>query len=331
MKKFVLRTLLFSIPLLLLVANFIFLSCKKEQTGDLAKIGHVFFDNNYHERLTNILDSSFVSDVDFAELPDSSIILCFGDSFSNRRPYRFQNAVGQQLNSKVYNVLYNLDYCPEDAALSFLTFAPQEKMPQIIIVESVERYMIPRLYWLNFNDTPSLECFYTGKKHSTSAPKKNYDEEFFNYYQRLTNSEPQIIVSQLDKHCFSLTDNSQKLYSFFEDTIHYTLEQQQGSIENIGRLHKLAKARNVSLFYLAIPNKSTVYAKHVVGRHQFFTPLDNPDLFDTMPYVFTPLEMLRQQVEEDSLDIYFADDTHWTPKTARKVGIKLSEIISSNK
>ena len=326
MKRFVLKTLLFIIPLLLLLLNYMILSLLREQSGDLGRVGRVFFDKNYHENL-NINDTALVSDVDIEYINDSSEIICFGDSFSNLHPYRYQDAIAQLLNKTVYNITYNLRYSPEDAALSFLTYAPQEKMPQIIIIESIERSMIPRLAWLNFNNIPSLDLFYVGPKHSTKPPRKDYDEEILTYYQHLVFNIPQIIISSLDNHYFTLTKNSDRLYSFFEDTLHYSTELQQDAIRNISRLNRLAEQRGVKLFYLAIPNKSSVYANHSVGNHPFFIPLDNPAIFDTMPYAYTPLSFLRQQADDGVLDIYYADDTHWSPKTAKLVGTALAEII----
>lgn len=330
MRNFVVKTLLFSIPLILLFANYILLDCFRDREGDIARMDYIFFEKGYHDRLNDFGTSYHVSNIEIDSIPDSCDVLCFGDSFSDKHPYRYQEPIGVCLNTNILNVLYNKDYSPDDAALSFLSYAPQEKLPKLMIVENIERAMTPWLCWLNFDNPPSLEAMARGKKHSSSSPRKHLDEEMLSYYQRLTVNEPKSIRSCLDKPLFSEKFNPDYLYSYYEDTIHYTDIQLKEATRNISRLHELAARRNVKLVFLAIPNKSTLYANHIIDNHYFYTPLDETTLFDTMPFVYNALPLLRRLADGGTLDIFYSDDTHWTPKTAHAVGIALSETIQKN-
>lgn len=330
MKSFVVKTLLFSTPVILLLVNFILLDCVRDREGDIARMDYIFFEKGYHDRLKDFDTSYHVFNIEIDSIPDSCDVLCFGDSFSGLSPYRYQEPIGISLNTTILNVLYNKDYSPDDAALSFLTYASQNKLPKLIIVENIERAMVPWLYWLNFDNPTSLDAMSRGKKHSSSSPRKHLDEEMLNYYQRLTVNEPKSIRSCLDEPFFSEMYHPEYLYSYYEDTIHYTDIMLNDAVKNICRLHQLAAQRNVKLVFLAVPNKSTLYANHIIDNKVFFTPLDDTTLFDTMPFAYNALPLLRQLSDNDTLDIFFADDTHWTPKTAQAVGLALSEIIREN-
>lgn len=56
--------------------------------------------------------------------------------------------------------------------------------------------------------------------------------------------------------------------------------------------------------------------------------LNNDSTFDTIPYVYNPLSKLRQLSDNGVKDIYYADDTHWTPATAQIIGKQLTSIIT---
>ncbi|MBP5189616.1 MAG: hypothetical protein J6031_01720, partial [Bacteroidales bacterium] len=48
---------------------------------------------------------------------------------------------------------------------------------------------------------------------------------------------------------------------------------------------------------------------------------------DTLHFFFNPTHTLRSLYKNGENDIYYADDTHWTPKTARIVGKELTAFI----
>lgn len=326
MKKFVFAICLFFLPVLLLVFNYLLLSVNRDCSGDLGKMAKVFFEKGYHDRFDVTPDSVMVKDIEISDLPDSTLILCFGDSFSNRRPYCFLQPVTEYFGVPIANVLYNLDLAPEEAALGFIMNAPQSKLPKIMIVECAERYCIPRLYWLDSTNPPSFKDLQKGKKHSTSTQKKSFDKEIMSYYQyRLGIKDNKTVKSKLNRQCFSAKDDEDNLFSYYEDTIHYSEEFISGAINKLNQLHYIASEYNITLFYVIAPNKSTIYAPYTTEPNNFFSILYNNSPFDTLPYVYNPARTLRPLVEKGVKDIYYADDTHWTPATAKLVGEELTK------
>ena len=56
MKKFVISILLFFLPIILLVANYLTLSSVRECSGDLGKMAKFFFEKGYHEKAAFICE-----------------------------------------------------------------------------------------------------------------------------------------------------------------------------------------------------------------------------------------------------------------------------------
>lgn len=327
MRRFATRVLLFLLPAILLVSNYFLLTIRHEHSGDLGGMEMLFVEKGYHARLGMTPETLYVNDVDIERLPDSLVALCFGDSFSNRHPYSYLQPIGERLGAPVTNVLYNLDFAPEEAALGFLTNAPMEQMPQIIIVESVERDFIPRTFWLDFDNPPTIDQLQSGKKHFGTAPRKRIEIEIAGYYKKRLGMNMQSMRTRLDKDFFSARGKEDVLMSYYKDTIHYPTEYYSGVVENLERLRDIALKRGVGLVYMAAPNKSTVYSPYIVGEDPFYTALATDETFDTLPFMLNPIGALRAMAERGVKDIYYYDDTHWSPAIAKAVGEMLSDLI----
>ncbi len=274
-------------------------------------------------------DSLFVQNLEIQDIPDSSTILCFGDSFSSQRPYPYLQPLGEYCNITVTNVLYNVDNAPEEAALGFLANASTSKLPKILIVESVERCCVARLFWIDTSTPFPLEQLQKGKKHKTSTQKKSIDKEITLFYQYRLVKDDGTVFAKLNKACFTSKGNENELYSYYEDTIHYSNQFCDSASQKLLQLYQFAKDRNVKLIYVVAPNKSTIYAPYTDNRNRYFTIEDTP-AFDTLPCFFNPIKILRQLDENGEKDIYYADDTHWTPKTSKIVGNELKDFILKN-
>ncbi len=326
MKRFSLRVLLFFVPILIPVANYLALASTKECVGDISRMAKYFFEKGYHNKLDIKPDSLFVQDLEIQDIPDSSTILCFGDSFSSQRPYPYLQPLGEYFNKTIINVLYNVDNAPEEAALGFLANASTSKLPEILIVESIERSCNARLFWIDTTSPLTLEQLQKGKKHKTSTQKKSIDKEITLFYQYRLGKDNATVFTKLNKACFTSKNNEDELYSYYEDTIHYSNQFCDSAANKLLQLFQFAKERNVILFYVVAPSKSTIYTQYINQRNKFFT-IEDKLAFDTLPFFFNPTHTLRSLDKNGEKDIYYADDTHWTPKTAKIVGKELTAFI----
>ncbi len=326
MKRFIVKTFIFFTPIFTPVLYYLSLSTKYECSGDIGSMAKIFFEKEYHTNLDIVPDSILIQDVDIQDIPDSSAILCFGDSFSTRRPYSYLQPIAEHLGTNIVNVLYNIDNAPEDAALGFLANEHNSKMPRIMIVESVERSSVARLFWLDTSHPFSIEQLQKGKKHSTNTPLQSIEKEIISFYKYRLGWNNGVVFEKLNKSCFTSKNNKKDLYSYYEDTVHYSKEFVDSAANKLHQLHQFAKTRKVKLIYVIASNKSTLYAPYTNNKDKYFT-IENTPSFDTLPFYFNSINLLRQLDETGEKDIYYCDDTHWTPKTAKKIGEKLTEII----
>jgi len=329
MRKFIINISLFFLPVALLLMNYMLLLVFRENVGDLATLGKIFYEKGYHEKF-KIDDSArcFVCDVPIDKIPESAVAVCFGDSFSRQSHSYLQN-VGQSLGEIVYNVTFSGDKSPEDAALSFLESDIHPK-PEYLIVESCERYCIPRLYWLDFDNVATIKEIRDNEEKTDKRKNviKSFSNNFVAYYRRKVGiDDDKVLVSRLDRRFFTAEDKEDLLISYFEDTIHYSPQYIDGATQKLGQLNDMAKKQGVALFYLVAPNKSTLYAPYVKGDVIFSVLLRNNSPFDTIPYVFNPLKVLGPDVDNGQKDIYYSDDSHWTPQTANIVGTEFGNVI----
>lgn len=318
MKLFIRKFFIFLLPISLLVFNYLLLHILKEKEGDLSRVANIFFEKGYHQKFNIVPDCILFYDIDIQQTPDNPSIMVFGDSFSNiYRPYSYQQAIGRGIKDSVINILYDFNYSPEFAALIYLLNAPKEKMPKTLIIESAEKYCIPRLNNLFFSDSTSIIQIQNNNK-KYKAPREKFTD-IVSYYRNKLGMGKGVIVSKLNNPFFSAKNKEYSLLSTFEDTIHYPNPMISIAVQNLLKLEHLAKTQNVKLLYLIVPNKSSVYAPYT-NRQDFFFSLEKTLGFDTIPFVLYPLPLLREQLECGVKDVYYADDTHWTPHTASLIG-----------
>ena len=331
MKRFIFKLLLFSIPFIALLLNYLLITITRECRGDLAKLELMYIEKGYYDKQTSSYDTNSALDVEIGELPDSAKVLVFGDSFANRKPCRYQQTIGEKNSDTVINVRYNLEFSPEDAALTFLQYSSQEKMPKAIVVESVERYCINRLCGMRTDSPIPFDKMTQGKKRYGDRKHKNIAEEAAKYYRKkLGIGESQVITTPLNQNLFSANGYENVLISFYEDTNTVSDEKIILAINKLDTLHRLADSRNVKLIYFIPPNKSTVYHPYLTEKRNFTILVDNDSPFDTINYVYSPIDVLRTRVESGYKDVYYLDDTHWTPVTSHIAGQKLRELLFSN-
>ena len=159
MRKFTLKALLFLSPLLLPVLYYLLLIIRMEQSGDLGRMAHIFFEKGYHDRLNHPEKehNNMIRDIAYNDIPDNPSIICFGDSFSDPDfgDSRWLMAAGEILNDSIYNINFHSLFDPINDVFAFLTHSPDCKLPSTIIMECVERQCVPLLADMDYDNPPS--------------------------------------------------------------------------------------------------------------------------------------------------------------------------------
>lgn len=329
MKKIVIRLIIFLIPFVLLATNYLLIIHTKERSGDLGRVGNRYFEKGYHAKLSPVIEEKYVKDIPVDSLPDSIYILCVGDSFSNKllSVQRWNEYAGEKLNQQIVNIPPS-NLSPANIILSYLSLCPDDRLPEIIIMETIEREAIPILSSLDFNNPENLDSIKYMPEDVFGIPPYSY-RNAIEYYQRKLGMNLHLVYSDLKEPVFSAKGDESKLICYYQDTTHFSNKQVQMAYDKLEQLHNLAERRGVQLFYLICPNKSNVYWPYINenDKRMYYNVLDRTSTFDTIPYVYSPLKMLRGIVSQGEKDVFYCDDTHWPPKTAKIVGEEMADFI----
>ena len=348
MKRFLYTIIAFASPFILLIG--ITTLCYTKSGGDLNRLGKISIDASYRNQFQKELDApqnyTDFSALNLEEEGNSFNILTIGDSFSQKRGHGYQNYLTTDTTSIVnFNTRsYTIpSYNPIDLAFK-MTEGDVFKNLHIdyLIVQSVERSIVTRSEKLDHSTKITIEGLEASKKvqdtNHSSTPNRNYNDYLkFPFYTILYNFSDNAIYSPvhqkaINKEVFS-SNNS---LLFFEEDI--TALEKNNNLELVNNLntelnilaHKLKK-RSITLIVLPSPDKYDLYYEHITTKNN-----PKPLFFDYIrdlkkEYIYIDSKrILKKHIDNGSKDIYFVDDTHWSPKGARIIGDAISDSIAKS-
>ena len=331
MKRFTLRTLLFLSPFLVLLAYFLLFVDQEAMRGDIGRMTQTQFHYTMPAADTT-LSPAPCRDVDIAQMaPISDNEICvFGDSFSAQNDYkwpgcRWHQYTGALLGKQVAVGYGNIGLV--DDYLSAFTYYP-ETLSDTVILESVEREIIARLCYIDFNNIPlPIET----KENPQPGPIRGWwrtnKKKPLEYFQRRLGINVPVNTEKLDAGLFSCRPS--KLYYFQNDTITHNTWEIETAVANLQRLDSLSKSKGITLFFVAIPDKYTAYRHHIVNGYKHKRLLEEACPFDTLPCFITTLPAIDSLIEKGVMDVYLPDDTHFSIPTAKAIGDYVANKITS--
>lgn len=344
MKRFILKTLWFILPYTFLFLLMIkFYSINK---GDLYRIGYIidlfpsygkYFEEEFEKpiRYTTISDNP--SQKEFT-------VLAIGDSFSQQPTFGFKNQLAQSIKVLYMDRFISIDDNPVQTlyALARGDFFDIYNV-EYVVLESSERAFVERAYDLNKKRIKNISDI-TEKINNRpieKLPKYNFfsNQAFiflYNAFRFLTNSEytfeekvhkTKLIRSDL----FSVNTNNLLIYS--DDMVDAEYNNDLNKIQNLNNilndLSFLLKKKNVSLIVLPAPDKYSMYFDYIKNKSKYHKPLFLDYLAElNKDYIYIDSRMLLKNVIGLENDIYFYDDTHWTPKAAKIIASDILKKIS---
>ena len=194
-----------------------------------------------------------------------------------------------------------------------------------MVLESVERSCIDRLINLDFNPSSSVQPI--------AAVYKEGDDKQTNFTTFYKN---QIIDNQSVRHLhlkdslFSCPKKEKDLYFYHEDLHWATDEEINIAISKIDTLFALANKKHIQLFYVIAADKYDVYQDFAIDNmYQRQTVLDSFAQFDSSLYFVNTKPILIKKAEKGVKDLYYADDSHWSPVGARIVSEEIVKRMDS--
>lgn len=357
MKRFISHIIMMIIPVILVIAYYT-VCVAPHRHGDLGRLGFIAFEDEYDSCLVeNALDSYNVVEIDdinnIDNIDNDSSILTIGDSFSQMGRLGYQNYISVLCpDHKIYNLSplwkeYNVrmqyiaDLIISDSILS-----------SIVILESVERLLIPRLADLDFsvdNARKRLEeyrnAILSNKPTLPASDKtKNFVGDVVDFknvcYDYILQTQEYIKKSldidnpvkhlKLRNKAFTCKGKEDDLYFYIHDLDAPSKEEITEAKAKIDTLFMYADRKNVKLILVAACDKYDFY-KPLMVNDDYAVP-GNLDYFagknNDIHFVDTKV-LLRPYLTKGEKDIYKCNDTHWNINTSMRVAKEIKRRLDS--
>ncbi len=339
MKRFLVRTFIGAIPLLLLVLGslYYYFRIRPELTGDLGQLGKIAFGTEYDARIGKpLLADRMVRPYE----PGAPVgrIVTIGDSFSQQEEKGYQNFLAHRLGEPVTNIRLIQGEAPEHAAIDLLRDGFFDTLPEVkwVIVESVERALVDRCLKLAPDRTPEASPLLrdgdgpTGPESSNGLLGRAFRQSKDWMLLRTGLAANPVCSAALSRPCFTLPGRESTLYFYRDDLDRLSVSDDELAAmrESLRTLHDRFRERGIELFYLMAVDKYELY-QHLIAENPYPQRLLGTRLreLDSLEFFIDPLPRLRERLDAGETDLYLGHDTHWSQKGAALAADLLCEKI----
>lgn len=346
MRKFFGRMALILVPLALLMLNYL---RYEKSGGDLNRIGKVSVPREYRDRFRGTYpEERLYLDYPGAEAEGMGPfdVLTVGDSFSQQGLSGYQNILAAESSLRVVNLdgyAYRLDN-----PLKLLDSVSRGNFfdilrPRFVVLEIIER----RISWYGQNLNPvdavdfaDFESRYRREASLAESAAPNITLDYFSdiakffVFNLLYRFDSRAFVSQV--YNLELTADLFSVYPrrllFFDEDIANVRFGEYGYVRDLNdELNQIADRlaeRGVLLIVMPTPDKSDLYGEFIkndrLPRERFFASLE---ALEKRYAYLNAKALLLPHLRAGEKDIYFADDTHWSPLGARIAAEALRDLI----
>lgn len=344
MRKLILKSAIFVAPFLLL--HFINITFYKRNEGDLPRIGYLFSNPTPKSAIATKFsvprEFIFVSEIDFSKKPKFDV-LTFGDSFSDQDSLGYQNFLEKKNVSVLHMdgfLAYNYHRIAEFITGDFF----DSIRPDYVVLQSVERYFGRDNSLIDSSQAIHLNTIKkTIENRNPNVP--NYDLDFF--------ADTTLKIPYMNLHLlfadnpyfstiYKVTTNTSTLFSgnpdnvlFFEEDIHRMSSNNLLSITNandlVNKVSALLAKKGIKLIFFISPDKYDIYYPYIKDKRNYKKPRFF-EHFNSLKkdYIYIDAyEILSEKIKEQK-DIYYYDDSHWTPIAAELIAKEIKKKISEN-
>lgn len=353
MKKLLYKTALFVIPFYLLyLFSFKYYRVDK---GDLIRLGYIADIYNYDfrklfaEEFKKKYNCTNFSEINLKKKNKFSVFT-IGDSFSEQGSVGYQNYLEYNSDIKVLHLDGFLHDNPIETIYGFLNGNVLDSIKvDYVILQSVERGFVNRGLLFNKNsmiNNDSLKGLINKHKEKVLEVEKEKTKD--NFFSRETiNLALNFFLFNFDDNAYSkqtyqvktknnlFSTNNHKLL-FFEDD--YTVLKVNNNVANINKLNSelnnLAiklKSKGIKLIVLPSPDKLDFYYDEIVNKEKYTKPI----FFDYLrnlnkEYIYIDSKKILLEKTKNKKDIYFYDDTHWSPVASKIIADKIKSEIENS-
>ena len=350
MQQFFSKILIFLIPLFLAIGikEMLF----ERSGGDLSRIGVISVSADYRD----IFKEAFNKKKAYTNFSENIVeedttkarVLIIGDSFSRQKNYGYRNFLA--VNPDISVVYY--DFLKEgDNPISILNHLSngdffEHNNFDYVVLGSVERSVVQRAQidltsdTLNVDDINQLMAKNVRtiqRKHEVTEEIKDFYTNLILYFQnellyRLDDNAFQSKVYQLELKNSKFT-HKRNILIYANDMLNALSNSSPKSImhlnQQLNTISQKLSTKGVDLIFLPAADKFDFYYDEILGNEKYA----KPTFFESMNSLnknFRYLDskgILSPLLEKGVKDIYFYDDTHWSPIAAEEIAKELERMI----
>ena len=347
MRKDVKYFIIINLPIVFLyLFTFVFYSTNK---GDLIRIGYIIDKGDYRSIFKKELDRKIlftkVSSINL-KTPKKYTVLTIGDSYSEQFGFGYKNYLAQKPTNSILHIDRFLSGNPIETAYGILNgdFLDNIKVDYIIL-QSGERKIVLRAKNIKKTKILSLNMLKNRiKEHGDSLKvfkSKDEDESIGN---RMIKFPFQNIRYLLDdnaydsdtyrvktkENLFSVNTNNLLFLSKDLSIVKVNNDLKASALLNdvLNDLSKKLSKRGIKLIVLPCPDKFDFYYDYIIDNKKYPRPLFFEN-FENLPKTYLYInskQILKEQMKYQK-DIYFYDDTHWSPWASKIIANELERVI----
>jgi len=344
MQKFILKSIVFVSPFIIL---YLILPCFYAiDQGDLFRTGYFQREDDYRVQFQRDFQKPLyyqaISSIDTCKKSNYSVLV-IGDSFSEMDNISYANYLGE--NDSISVLFY-------DVRVKLLSDSPVEILYALVngdffdefsidyvVLESVERAFINRAN-RNLNNQVLVKDIVQVEKRQPKKLKKNVqlNNAIIKYFVAAV-LRKYIEGSVFGVYCFKSTKpvftskHENDILVFFMDIKSLPLNSEFTEVSKLNdvlnHLSGLVDEKGSKLIVLPAPDKYTVYYDYIINKDKYPQPVFC-DILKSLEkhYIYIKSdEILKNAVSSGITDVYFADDTHWSPVGAKLIAEAIRSAI----
>jgi hypothetical protein len=347
MKKFIQKSSLFIIPFLCLYFLNTFLYVQNE--GDLIRLGYLYNNpspkSNLSKQFNLNKQYTLVSEIKLNTKPKFDV-LTIGDSFSEQESLGYQNFLAKE----DFSVLHMDRFLAGDPIQKIIELINGDFFDSIqtdyVILQSVERSFVQRCQEIDYTKSIYIDSIKNKiNKCVKKTPKRN-----LNYFNNsiikipLTNIQYHFSYKPVNSKTYKVTTNKDNLFTnnpnnilFYEGDINsMTFKNDSLKIANsnntLNKINNLLFKKNIKLIVLISPDKYDLYYPYIKEKASFKKPLFFK-YYNNLSKEYSSIdsfEILANFIATNK-DVYYYDDTHWSPIGASVIAIEINKTINEIK
>lgn len=345
MRKFIFKTSFFVVPFMFFyVITSLFYS--SSESPDLLRLGRI---PNVFKEYRNVFHDEFKREIYFDKFSirkkKRKKILTIGDSFSEQGNYGYKNYLAEK-----YGVLHIDRFISKNQVQTLYGLLNgdffEKQNIEYVILENVERNFASNAKNIDSSKimmTSQLDDLVRNHRF-TEGNRDNADSFFSKKTVQFPFSMLQYYFNQnylSNRFVYNVVLNRNNLFSIKKSNLLFVCRDLSCLEENndLARVQKLnnvlndlsnkLRGKKVKLIVLPAPDKYDLYYDYIADKTKFPRPLFFNHLNALKKdYVYIDSKKILSAQLESKKDIYFYDDTHWSPVASKIITDEIKKVIN---